>query len=158
MSKVYLGLGSNIGDRLGYLKKAMALIKNFHETELIKISKVYETEPWGYTEQDDYLNLCLEIKTTLSPYKLLTNCQEVEKNLRRERKIKWGPRTIDIDILLYDDLVLEEDDLIIPHPRIQERAFILIPLRDLNNKLMIKGKKLEEWIEIVGEDGVRPSL
>ena len=100
MAKVYLGLGTNLGDRLRYLNKAIQLIKNFRDTKVIEISKIYETEPWGYTEQDSFLNLCVEIDTNLSPFELLEECQKVERILKRERYIRWGPRTIDVDILI----------------------------------------------------------
>ncbi|AZR73418.1 2-amino-4-hydroxy-6-hydroxymethyldihydropteridine diphosphokinase [Anoxybacter fermentans] len=155
MSSAYLGLGTNMGDKIANLKKAVELIKNFDNTKIVKISKVYETEPWGYINQENFLNLCLKIDTDLSPYQLLAECQRVENELKRKRLIKWGPRTIDVDILLYDGVICNDEKLIIPHPRIHERAFVLIPLRDINERLIIKGKNVKEWIEIVGEEGVK---
>ncbi|MCK8828480.1 2-amino-4-hydroxy-6-hydroxymethyldihydropteridine diphosphokinase [Natroniella acetigena] len=155
MESVYLGLGTNLGDKEQNLKQAVELIANFPQTELSKVSKVYETEPWGYTEQDNFLNLCLEIKTDLAPYQLLEECQGVEKDLKREREIRWGPRIIDVDILLYGDLVLTDQKLTIPHPRIQERAFVLSPLADLDQKLVIKGKSVLEWSELLDEQEIK---
>ncbi|WP_069650282.1 2-amino-4-hydroxy-6-hydroxymethyldihydropteridine diphosphokinase [Caloranaerobacter ferrireducens] len=155
MAKVYLGLGTNLGDRLGYLKEAIQLIKNFKDTEVTKVSKIYETEPWGYTLQDSFLNLCIEIETDLRPFELLEECQKVERILKRERYFRWGPRTIDVDILIYDDVFIDDDKLTIPHPRIQERAFVLVPLKDLNENLVIKGKTITKWIEIVGLEGIK---
>ncbi|WP_408954963.1 2-amino-4-hydroxy-6-hydroxymethyldihydropteridine diphosphokinase [Natroniella sp. ANB-PHB2] len=155
MESVYLGLGTNLGDKEKNLKEAVELISNFPKTELIKVSKVYETEPWGYTEQDKFLNLCLEVKTELAPYQLLAECQGVEKDLDRERKIRWGPRSIDVDILLYGDLALSDQKLTVPHPRIQERVFVLKPLAELDKKLVIKGRSLLEWIELLDEQGIK---
>lgn len=155
MARAYLGLGTNLGDRVNNLKKAIQLIKNFKDTKIIKISKIYETEPWGYTSQDSFLNLCIEIETDLSPFELLEECQKVEKILKRERYFRWGPRTIDVDILIYDDIFINDKDLTIPHPRIHERAFVLVPLKDLNENLVIKGKTVVEWIEIVGLEGIK---
>ena len=154
MNGVYLGLGSNKGKRKRYLKKAIELISGFPDTELIKVSDIYETEPWGNKNQGRFLNLCLEIETALSPRRLLVNCQKAEQKLGRQRKEKWGPRIIDIDILLFGNLIIKEDDLIIPHPYIQERSFVLVPLSDLNNQLEIKGKSVHEWLEIKGSSGV----
>ncbi|AGB40474.1 2-amino-4-hydroxy-6-hydroxymethyldihydropteridine pyrophosphokinase [Halobacteroides halobius DSM 5150] len=155
MKDVYLGLGTNKGDREANLKQAIELINNFNNSELKEISAVYETEPWGYTQQDDFLNLCVRVQTKLGPHELLTKCQQVEKELKRERKIKWGPRTIDVDILVYDDLKLNDEELILPHPRMQERAFVLVPLSDLNNNLIIKGKSIKEWLSIIKVVGLK---
>ncbi|SHH83497.1 2-amino-4-hydroxy-6-hydroxymethyldihydropteridinediphosphokinase [Caloranaerobacter azorensis DSM 13643] len=155
MAKVYLGVGTNLGDRLNNLNEAIRLIKNFRNTEVIKISKIYETEPWGYTLQDKFLNLCMEIETDLDPFELLEECQKVERILKRKRYFRWGPRTIDVDILIYDDVSINDDKLTIPHPRIQERAFVLVPLKDLNENIVIKGKTISEWIDIVGLEGIK---
>lgn len=146
MSRVYLGLGTNVGDRLKYLNDAIDYIKKIENTKIVRISKVYETRPWGYTNQNDFLNLCVAIETNLKPKDLLQKCLEVELNLKRERIIRWGPRTIDIDILIYDDIICNDEKLTLPHPRIQERAFVLIPLIDLNEKLTIKGRLLKDWL------------
>ena len=155
MNGVYLGLGSNKGNRERYLKKAIELISGFPDTNLLKISDIYETEPWGNKNQRRFLNLCLEIETALSPRKLLVMCQKTEQKLGRQRKEKWGPRIIDIDILLFGNLNVKEDNLIIPHPHIQKRPFVLVPLGDLNKQLKIKGKSVEEWLEIKGNSGVK---
>jgi len=128
MVKAYLGLGTNMGDRLNFLKKACELINHVPYLSVIKESKIYETKAWGYTDQADFLNICLEIKTSLSPKELLKTCQEIELKLNRERIIKWGPRTIDIDILFYGDIISNDEILTIPHPRILLRAFVILPL------------------------------
>ena len=131
MVQAYLGLGSNIGDRKQQLLKAIDLIGNIKGIKVTKQSSIYETAPIGYTDQPNFLNLCLEIETELSPQQLLKHCLDIEQQLHRVREIRWGPRTLDIDILLYSDNIIETDNLSIPHPRMQERAFVLIPLKDI---------------------------
>jgi len=138
MNRVYLGLGTNMGDRVEYLHGACQILSENESISITKKSKIYETKAWGYTDQADFLNMCLEIETTLDTYELLEVCQEVEKKLNRERIIRWGPRTIDVDILFFNDIILDDEKLLIPHPRISERAFVLIPLMDLNSNLKIK--------------------
>lgn len=147
MTKAYLGLGTNIGDRLNFLSEACELISQIPETSITKKSKIYETKAWGYTEQADFLNLCLEIKTNLSPMELLKTCQKIELELKRERVLKWGPRTIDIDILFYDDIISNDEILTIPHPRIHKRAFVMIPLMDINKNLVINNNTIKEHLQ-----------
>ena len=131
MVQASLGLGSNIGDRKQQLLKAIDLIGNIKGIKVTKQSSIYETAPIGYTDQPNFLNLCLEIETELSPQQLLKHCLDIEQQLHRVREIRWGPRTLDIDILLYSDDIIETDNLSVPHPRMQERAFVLIPLNDI---------------------------
>ncbi|APD08930.1 MULTISPECIES: 2-amino-4-hydroxy-6-hydroxymethyldihydropteridine diphosphokinase [Thermus] len=126
----YVGLGSNLGDRAGYLLAALSRLSRLPKTRLCRLSPVYETAPVG-PPQPFYLNLVAELDTGLGPRELLQALLEVEKALGRERKERWGPRTIDLDLLLYGDLVLEEEGLQVPHPRLHERAFVLVPLVDL---------------------------
>ena len=134
MVKAYLGLGSNIGDRAHQLQQAIRIIDQYQYIDVTSISPIYETEPVGYTDQPQFLNLCIEIETTLDPQELLKRCLETEEALYRVRKIRWGPRTLDVDILLYGNEIIEEDNLIIPYPRMAERAFVLIPLNDIASK------------------------
>ncbi|MCU7257982.1 2-amino-4-hydroxy-6-hydroxymethyldihydropteridine diphosphokinase [Pseudomonas aeruginosa] len=134
MVKAYLGLGSNMGDRAHQLQQAIQIIDRFQHIDVKSVSPIYETEPVGYTDQPQFLNLCIEIETTLKPQELLKRCLETEQALHRVRKIRWGPRTLDVDILLYGNEIIEEDNLIIPHPRMVERAFVLIPLNDIASK------------------------
>lgn len=134
MVKAYLGLGSNIGDRAHQLQQAIRIIDQYQYIDVTSISPIYETEPVGYTDQPQFLNLCIEIETTLNPQELLKRCLETEEALHRVRKIRWGPRTLDVDVLLYGNEIIEEDNLIIPHPRMTERAFVLIPLNDIASK------------------------
>lgn len=146
MNKAYLGLGTNMGEREIYLSSAVKLLDNYENIVVTNKSKIYETKAWGYTDQADFLNMCIEIKTSLNEYELLKVCQEVELKLNRERIIRWGPRTIDVDILFFNDIILNNEDLCIPHPRISERAFVLIPLMDINKNLLIKGKVIGEYL------------
>ncbi|HDP69727.1 MAG TPA: 2-amino-4-hydroxy-6-hydroxymethyldihydropteridine diphosphokinase [Actinobacteria bacterium] len=131
MAKVYLGLGSNIGKRKAYLRAAIKLLKKHKDIDVKKVSPVYETGPEGYIEQRKFYNLALELETSLSPRELLKICNFVEDLLKRKREIKWGPRTIDLDILLYDKLEIMEDDLEIPHPLMCSRGFVLAPLLEI---------------------------
>ncbi|UMZ74916.1 2-amino-4-hydroxy-6-hydroxymethyldihydropteridine diphosphokinase [Natranaerofaba carboxydovora] len=150
--EVYLSLGTNVGDRLDNLRQAVSLISEFESCEIIKVSGVYETKPWGYTEQDDFYNLCICMQTELPPYELLNKCQQVEKELDRKRDFKWGPRTMDVDILLYGDLTNEDETLTIPHKHMHERAFVLYPLMDIDKDLIVKDKTIEEWCELLDDE------
>ena len=152
MNKAYLGLGTNMGDRENYLKSAINLLNDNENIIVNNKSKIYETKAWGYTKQDDFLNICIEIKTSFNEYELLKICQEIELKLNRERIIRWGPRTIDIDILFFNDITLDDEKLYIPHPRISERAFVLIPLMDINQNLSIKGKVIGEYLNSLTND------
>lgn len=132
-STAYLSLGSNVGDRLETLTSALFAL---HETDGIAVeetSGVYETAPWGGVEQDPFLNLAVRIRTTLDPHALLAELHLTEAAFGRERDAeqRWGPRTLDIDLLLYDDLQLSDDELRIPHPRMTERVFVLVPLLEI---------------------------
>lgn len=152
MYRAYLGLGTNMGDREGYLTSACKMLNEHSNINILNQSNVYETKAWGLKEQDDFLNLCIEIQTILTPHELLEVCQDVEYKLHRVRTIRWGPRTIDVDILFYEDEILNDEDLILPHPRIEERAFVLIPLMDLNEDLKIKDKPISYYLDKLSEE------
>jgi 2-amino-4-hydroxy-6-hydroxymethyldihydropteridine diphosphokinase len=147
MNKSYLGLGTNMGDRLNYINEALKILNSNPNINITKKSKLYETKAWGYKDQADFLNMCVEIETSLNPNELLKACQGVEIDLNRERIIRWGPRTIDVDILFFNDIILQEENLEIPHPRIKERAFVLIPLINLNDKLKIDNISINEYLK-----------
>ncbi|MGI5901398.1 MAG: 2-amino-4-hydroxy-6-hydroxymethyldihydropteridine diphosphokinase [Desulfitobacteriia bacterium] len=139
---VFLGLGSNRGDKKNNLEQAIALLSKTEGLIVKKISSFYETEPWGGVEQDSFLNMVLEIETTLSPLELLKRCQEIEQKLGRVREKRWGPRTIDIDILTYGDLQLKSETLNLPHPYLEVREFVLAPLREIAPDFVLpSGKK-----------------
>jgi len=127
---VFIGLGSNLGDKDSYLNKAL-LALNTAETSVLKVSSKYDTKPVGYIEQDDFLNCVAKVETILTPRELLTSLMNIENDLGRVRTLRWGPRTIDLDIILFDNLILQQEDLIIPHPRMAERLFVLIPLNEI---------------------------
>jgi 2-amino-4-hydroxy-6-hydroxymethyldihydropteridine diphosphokinase len=141
-NNLYLGLGSNIGNREYNLKKAVEKIADIDQTKIIKISSIYSSRPVGYTEQDDFLNMVIHVLTAKTPQEFLHETQAIEKELGRKKTIHWGPRIIDIDILLYNNLKIIEKNLIIPHERLYERAFVLIPLQEIysgNENLDFKG-------------------
>lgn len=129
---VYLSLGSNMGNKKENLEKAIFNISKLKDTFLLKTSQIIETEPFGYKEQDNFLNTCLEIKTLLPAKQLLYKLLEIEKEMGRERKIKWGPRIIDIDIIFYNKEIFEDEDLVLPHPYMEYRLFVLKPLEEIN--------------------------
>ncbi|MBN3032474.1 MAG: 2-amino-4-hydroxy-6-hydroxymethyldihydropteridine diphosphokinase [Candidatus Saganbacteria bacterium] len=130
-AKVYLSLGSNVGDREEYIEQAIFLLEKNPEVQVIKRSANYETEPEGGAEQPPFINAAVAVITKLPPEKLLDVCQEIETALGRDREMEWGPRTIDIDILLYDDQIISEDKLQVPHPLMHERMFVLKPLKEI---------------------------
>ncbi|NLJ08616.1 MAG: 2-amino-4-hydroxy-6-hydroxymethyldihydropteridine diphosphokinase [Sphingobacteriales bacterium] len=129
-NRAILSLGSNLGDRLMNLHTAMKLL-TADTGELTINSSVYETEPWGLKEQPDFLNMVVGIETELSPQQLLSEIKYIEDELLREKSIRWGSRSIDIDILFFNDLVINSDILTIPHPEIANRRFVLVPLAEI---------------------------
>ena len=131
MAKAYLGLGSNLGNREKNLNDCIEKIKTLKGIKLLSASRFYETEPVGGPPQPGYLNAAIAIETHLSPQKLLKRLQEVESSFGRLRDVKWGPRTLDIDILLYGNEIVTDDDLIIPHTMMHERLFVLKPLCEI---------------------------
>ena len=133
-------MGSNIGDSISNVKLAITQIHQIKHTKVIEESSLYQSKAWGNTNQNDFINSVIKIKTKLSPEKLLEKLLKVESGMGRVRKEKWGPRIIDIDILLYGDSVVEKPHLSIPHPYITERKFVLIPLYELNPQLNIPNK------------------
>ncbi|MGK0469358.1 2-amino-4-hydroxy-6-hydroxymethyldihydropteridine diphosphokinase [Clostridium sp.] len=127
----YIGVGGNMGDKEGNVKAALDFINNAYHTKITKTSKFYETKPVGYLEQEDFLNCAIEVKTLLNPLELVRFLLSIEEELKRERVIRWGPRTIDLDVLLYDNIISHLDEIMLPHPRMQERMFVLEPLCDI---------------------------
>jgi len=130
-TRVYLSMGSNIGNKYYYLLGGIFAISKLKKTKVTSLSKFYTTDPVGYLDQDKFLNCVIEIKTQLLPYELLRELQRIELKFKRIRKFRWGPRTLDIDIISYGNLNLNTKDLVIPHPRFKERNFVLIPLLDV---------------------------
>ena len=131
----YLGVGSNMGDRSNFLYQSIVNLQNHDEIEVITSSSIFETKPVGYTDQDYFLNMVIKVRTSLKPHDLLRVAQEIERKSDRKREIRWGPRTLDLDILLYNQENIVTEDLIIPHPRMAERAFVLIPLMEIEEHI-----------------------
>lgn len=129
--KAYIGLGSNIGNKENYLKEAINRMCTEKNVEIKKQSSFIVTKPWGYLEQEDFLNAVVEIETILEVEELMDLLLEIELEFSRRREIKWGPRTIDLDILMYDELISSNEKVILPHPRMQEREFVLKPLNEI---------------------------
>lgn len=156
MNEAFISIGSNIGERNVYLAQAVQVLNQRTDTTVEKVSSVYETAPVGYTDQAAFLNMVISIQTTLSARDLLVVCQEIEHELGRERTIRWGPRTVDLDILLYNQDNIEMENLVIPHPRMAERAFVLIPLLEIApNAMHPVSKKAYAEEEAVHDDGVQ---
>ena len=134
MAIVYLGLGSNLGDRVGYVQQATSLLGEIEGIKIIRTSSLYETQPWLEKDTTWYVNAIVEIKTSLTPQKLLSECLRIEKQLGRSRDAEnpLGDRTIDIDILFFNKDIVKEDNLQIPHKYIHQRAFVLVPMLELN--------------------------
>jgi len=152
---IYLGLGSNQGDRLANLAAARAGLSP--EIQVLKASPIYETEPWGYKPQPAFLNQALEAQTDLAPLDLLKLVKDLEVRLGRQRTFRNGPRVIDIDILLYDNWIMSLPGLKVPHPRMEERAFVLVPLADLAPDLIhpVYRQTIQELLKKVDRTGVK---
>lgn len=127
----YLSIGGNMGDRQAYLQAALKKLDKHPDCRLGSVSHIYETPAWGKTDQADFLNLACQVETDLSAQEFLTFCQEIEQDLDRVRIEKWGQRTIDLDIIFWDEEKIQEENLIVPHPYAHERAFVLLPLTDI---------------------------
>ncbi|MCQ6563693.1 2-amino-4-hydroxy-6-hydroxymethyldihydropteridine diphosphokinase [Paenibacillus mendelii] len=171
-SQAYIALGSNMGDREQMLREALRLLQEHASIDVLRVSNVYETDPVGYTDQSSFLNMAAALETTLEPMPLLRAMLLIEQQLGRKRDVRFGPRTIDLDLLLYEDVRMEEDELILPHPRMMERAFVLVPLRDVlhpkhslqeqasqaaNRALQDGGEGIALWNTINWQDASAPS-
>ncbi len=150
----YLSLGANLGNREETLWEAVRRIGAAEGVEIVAVSSVYETEPWGRIDQPRFLNLAVAVETTLSPEALLALAQKIEKELGRVRHERWGARTIDIDILCFEGVERNTPDLTLPHPYMTERAFVLVPLAEIAPTLTIKGKTVEAWRQAMEDQGI----
>ena len=144
MVKVYLSLGSNIGDKSKNLNKAISLIKTHPDINNVTTSSYYKTAPQGFVDQDVFINCVVKLSTTLEAEDLLKFCLDIEKKLKRVRLFRWGPRIIDVDILLYGNESINTPTLTVPHPRMYERVFVLAPLSELDSKFEQELNKLED--------------
>ena len=138
--RAYIGLGANLADREGTIEQAVGLLGAEPGIEVVSVSSLRETEPWGRVAQPAFVNGAVAVETTLEPRALLGVLLDVERRLGRVRNERWGPRTIDLDLLLYGDGVLDEPGLTVPHPRLHERAFALEPLQELDPELAVPGR------------------
>ena len=150
-ARAYLGLGSNLGDRLAHLQAAVDGLGATPDVHVVAVSQVYETAPVGGPPQGDYLNAVVAVDTTLAPRDLLSLAQRLEADQQRVRAERWGPRTLDVDVLLVGDERVDEPDLVVPHPRLRERAFVLVPLADIAPDLVDPAA----LAEVPDRDGVR---
>ncbi len=144
--RAFLGLGSNVGEREKFLNRAVAELKKVRDTKIVWSSSVYETDPVGKTDQPKFLNAAVEIETQLQPKDLHVETQAIESHLGRTTHERWGPREIDVDILLYDGLVYEDEHVTVPHPEMDRRKFVLVPLKEIAPDLVhpVNGMTMEE--------------
>ena len=153
--RAFIGLGSNLGDREANLRQALEYLAQSPETTVVRASSLYDTEPVGVEDQPHFLNAVAQIDTQLTPRQLLWNLMLVERRLGRVRAQRWGPRTIDLDLLLYEDEVLQEEDLELPHPELAKRSFVLVPLVELE-PLLPHPVTRETMLSLLQRLGARP--
>lgn len=154
-NRVYLSLGSNMGDRQAHLRAAVESLASNEAIQIINKSGFYTTSPVGYLDQDDFINAVIEIEANLSPLEILALCQTIEAEQQRERLIRWGPRTLDLDVLWIENFTQTTDELTVPHPRMTERAFVMVPLSEMAPSLMINGKSVLEYCKELASQEVR---
>jgi 2-amino-4-hydroxy-6-hydroxymethyldihydropteridine diphosphokinase len=159
-NEVYVALGSNIEDRENHLKRAVIELDRESEIKVANLSSIYETDPVGYEKQEAFLNMVIKIETSLSPLELIGITQRIEVESGRKRDVRWGPRTLDLDILLYNQENIETEQLIVPHPRMDERAFVMIPLLEINPKIKLPASNSDGELRIsknqfIDKEGVR---
>ena len=156
MAEAFIALGGNVGEVRATFKRAIACVCRDEAVRLVARSADYETPPWGMTEQPPFVNAAIEVATSLSPHQLLARAMDCERRLGldRTRKRHWGPRNIDIDILAYDDLALDDEDLKLPHPHMLERAFVLVPLAEIAPDRAIAGVTVKDALARLNASGI----
>jgi len=152
--RVFLSLGGNLGDPAKAMGAALRMIDAEAGTDVVAVSSLHRTPPWGKLDQPDFLNAAAEILTDLEPRAFLDLCLDAERRLKRERKERWGPRLIDIDILMFGTRRISEPGLEVPHPRMSQRGFVLVPLAEIAPALEIDGKKLAYVLDTVDRAGI----
>lgn len=153
--RAVLGLGGNLGDPQTSMAMALRRLDMDAATTVCAVSPLYRTPPWGMVDQPDFLNACAEVETSRSPRRLLELCLKTERSLKRVRRERWGPRVIDIDILLFGDVSINEDGLQIPHPQMTKRAFVLVPLAALAAEIQIAGTPIDALLNKLPEGDIR---
>jgi 2-amino-4-hydroxy-6-hydroxymethyldihydropteridine diphosphokinase len=154
MTVAALGLGGNIGDAAAAMARALRELDAHGDCRLMAVSNLYRTPPWGKTDQADFFNCCALVETALPAPALLELCLDIEKGMKRVRTERWGPRTIDIDVLTFGNQSIVTESIEVPHPRMTERAFVLMPLADIAPDLQVRGKSVREWLQQADKSGI----
>jgi 2-amino-4-hydroxy-6-hydroxymethyldihydropteridine diphosphokinase len=156
MANALIALGGNVGDVRATFKKAIANICGMTQGALLARSADYSTPPWGEQDQARFINACIEIETSLDPHALLFTLHKIEQKFGRDRakEQRWGPRTLDLDLIAYDDVSLDKPELTLPHPRLFERAFVLVPLAEIAPKRVIAGRNVKDALAQLSVDGI----
>jgi 2-amino-4-hydroxy-6-hydroxymethyldihydropteridine diphosphokinase len=156
MANALIALGGNVGDVRATFKKAIATICGIAQAALLARSSDYATPPWGNERQSRFINACIEIETSLDPHALLFTLQKIEQKFGRDRskEERWGPRTLDLDLIAYDDVSLQRPELTLPHPRLFERAFVLVPLVEIAPDRLIAGRSIRAALEELSTEGI----
>jgi len=157
MADVLIALGGNVGDVRATFRKAIANICGMTQAALLARSSDYITPPWGEEDQPPFINACIEIETSLDPHALLFSLHKVEKKFGRDRdnETRWGPRTLDLDLIAYDDIRLDKLELTLPHPRLFERAFVLVPLAEIAPERVIAGRRIADALARLSTEGIQ---
>ena len=155
--KATLGLGGNIGDPVQAMAEALRALDARPDSRVLAVSRLYRTPPWGKTDQDWFFNACALVETALAPEALLDTCLDIERVMKRERKERWGPRTIDIDVLTFEGVEQSGGRLELPHPRMTARGFVLMPLADVAPTLEVAGRTVVEWLGEADIAGIEPA-
>src|SRR3982750_2437979 len=156
MADVLIALGGNVGDVRATFQKAIAHICGMAQAALLARSSDYRTPPWGDEAQAPFINACIEVETSLDPHALLFTLHKIEKKFGRDRAVEthWGPRTLDLDLLAYDDATIDTPDLTLPHPRLFERAFVLVPLAEIAPERVIAGRRVKDALAELSSEGI----
>lgn len=153
-----LGIGGNLGDTQQNLINVISNLAHQLDVEVLSVSKLYKTPPWGKTDQPAFLNACILVETSLTARRLLDKCLDIEQKLGRVRAERWGPRQVDIDILYFGDEVIVEEGLEVPHPRMTDRAFVMQPLSDISPDKLISGKFVSQWAQELHDEAIEVVL
>ncbi|MBY5815723.1 2-amino-4-hydroxy-6-hydroxymethyldihydropteridine diphosphokinase [Rhizobium leguminosarum] len=149
-----LGLGGNIGDPVKAMAAALRRLNGRDDCRVTAVSRLYRTPPWGKTDQSFFFNACAAVETRLEPEALLDVCLSIEREMKRERVERWGPRTLDIDVLTYGDVIQDAPRLELPHPRMTDRGFVLMPLADIAPGLRVRGRMVSDWLSNAEVTGI----